>query len=187
MLRRPDPGIRTRRLLIREPEERDLDAVVAGIGDYRVSQWLGRVPYPYGRGDAESWLAQVTAGNAEGSQLAMLIEHDGRVVGGMGLHGLDGYGRVEDFGYWIACPWWGAGIATEAAEAVLRFAFGPLGAARVPSGVFVGNGASLRLQEKLGFDVVGSRPVMCLARGTEVMRTDTLLTRERFLAATRRQ
>lgn len=185
MRTRPETELRTARLLIREPEARDADALVAGIGDFRVSQWLGRVPYPYSRRDAEDWIAYLIAANRDGREFGRLITlHDGRVIGGIGLHRLRDGTEPEEFGYWLGVPWWGRGYATEAAECVLRYGFDTLGASAVPSGVFVGNDASLRVQAKLGFEVVGSHRVMCVARQAEIMRTDTLLTRERFRAAT---
>lgn len=51
--------IETARLLLRPVAEQDLDAIVAGINDFEVSKMLARVPYPYARRDAESFLAAI--------------------------------------------------------------------------------------------------------------------------------
>ena len=54
-----------------------------------------------------------------------------------------------------------------------------------PSGVFVDNPASLRIQEKLGFRPVGRNWKRSLARGAAVEHTDTVLTPARFRQAMR--
>lgn len=52
--------------------------------------------------------------------------------------------------YGLAPEWWGRGLATEAAAAVLAYAFGPLGCTRVTAATDVPNVASARVLERLG-------------------------------------
>jgi ribosomal-protein-alanine N-acetyltransferase len=52
--------------------------------------------------------------------------------------------------YGLAPAWWGAGLATEAASAVLRYAFDDLGLARVVAATDPPNVASIRVLERLG-------------------------------------
>ena len=103
------------------------------------------------------------------------------MIGGIGLTGLD---AEREFGYWLGSAHWGQGLATEAANAFLAYCFERLGAETIRSGVFVGNDASLRVQEKLGFVRTGRRTVHCLARAADMEHIDTILTRERFAVAT---
>ncbi|MBR0139563.1 MAG: GNAT family N-acetyltransferase, partial [Firmicutes bacterium] len=63
-------------------------------------------------------------------------------------------GKECEIGYWIGRPYWGLGIATEAAEALLRRAFTVLGCASVRAGYYEGNAGSRRVQEKCGFKYV---------------------------------
>lgn len=171
------PEIATARLLLRPPAAADLDAIVAEIGEPRVARMLARVPHPYRRADAEAFLASCRE-NAD-RDLSLVIEAEGRVIGGIGLSGL----RSErEFGYWLGSRHWGKGYATEAGVAFLAHVFGPAGVDIVRSGVFKDNPASLRVQEKLGFEVVGSRKARSLARNADVDHIDTLLTAGRFLA-----
>ena len=172
----PETRIETRRLALRPMTAADVDDLVAEIDDFAVSGMLARVPYPYRRADALAFLDHA-ADNA-GADLALAIAHGGRVIGGIGLTGI---AAQCEFGYWLGRRHWGKGYATEAAEAFLAHAFGPLGLRVIRSGVFVDNPQSLRVQEKLGFERVGSHPVHCLARGMKVAHIDTVLTRERFL------
>jgi RimJ/RimL family protein N-acetyltransferase len=172
-----DLVIETERLVLRPVGEGDLDAIVVGIGDLAVSKMLARVPYPYARADAESFLAATR--EAAGRNIALTIADQGGVVGGLGLTGL----RSErEFGYWLAKPAWGKGYATEAGRAFLAFLFGEAGLDIVRSGVFHDNPASLRVQTKLGFERIGTRMVRCLARGRDIEHIDTILTRDRYSA-----
>jgi RimJ/RimL family protein N-acetyltransferase len=171
--------IETPRLLMRPPTAADRDAIVTAIGHWPVVRWLARVPFPYRREDADAFLGLAGGDLARGAGLPLMIfDHDG-LVGGIGL---DGVGAEPEFGYWLTPSRWGRGYATEAGRAVLAHAFTTLGAARVRSGVFVGNAASLAVQSRLGFEVAGESRVFCLARGADLPHTDTLLTHERFSA-----
>jgi RimJ/RimL family protein N-acetyltransferase len=172
-----DFEIATERLVLRPVAQADLDAIVAGIGDLDVSRMLARVPYPYGRRDAESFFAATR--EAAGRNIALTILDDGGVVGGLGLTGL----RSErEFGYWLAKPAWGKGYATEAGRAFLAYLFDEAGLDVVRSGVFHDNPASLRVQAKLGFQRIGTHLVRCLARGRDIEHIDTILTRDRYVA-----
>ena len=52
--------------------------------------------------------------------------------------------------YGLAPEWWGRGLATEAAHAVMTYAFGVLGCERVTGATDVPNVASARVMERLG-------------------------------------
>ncbi len=60
-----------------------------------------------------------------------------------------------ELGYWVGVPYWGRGIATEAAGEVLRFAFDVLGLNRVYATHVPRNPASGRVMEKLGMQREG--------------------------------
>jgi RimJ/RimL family protein N-acetyltransferase len=171
----PDPVIETARLVLRPTLRSDVGRLVAEISDFEVSKMLARVPYPYRRGDAESFLAAVADGG--GRDLPLAITLGDRVIGGIGLSGL----RSErEFGYWLGRAHWGKGYATEAGWAFLAHVFDAFDLDVIRSGVFVGNQASLRVQEKLGFEPIGTRMLHCLARGHALEHIDTILTRDRF-------
>jgi RimJ/RimL family protein N-acetyltransferase len=58
---------------------------------------------------------------------------------------------VYETGYWIAPKYAGQGMATEATNAAIRYAFGHLRAKAISIGYFDGNEPSRRIVEKLGF------------------------------------
>ena len=76
------------------------------------------------------------------------------LVGLCGLRWEDGIGDMEII-YCLLPELWGRGLATEAAEACLRFAFEEVRLERVMAGADEPNAASLRIIEKLGMRFVG--------------------------------
>ena len=56
-----------------------------------------------------------------------------------------------ELGYWLGKPFWGQGLMTEAAQALLRYAFDTLDVPAVWCGYYDGNDRSRRVQKKLGF------------------------------------
>ena len=174
-IRLPDIAIATPRLLLRPLARADFDDLVAEVNDLAVTRMLARIPYPYTRVDAEGFFA---SSGRNDNDLALMITIAGRVIGGIGLARID---RDCEFGYWLGRAHWGNGYASEAARAFLAHAFATYPVETIHSGVFVDNPASLRLQEKLGFRIVGRRFVDCLARRCKVEHIDTVLSRAVFL------
>jgi RimJ/RimL family protein N-acetyltransferase len=170
-----EPSLRTARLTLRTVVPADLDALAAGLNDPGVARMLSRVPYPYGRSDAEAFLALVRSRPMR--DLSLVIDRDGEVIGGIGLNDISG---VREFGYWLNRAAWGNGYATEAGAAFLAHCFAAYACPDIRSGVFVDNPASLRVQDKLGFERLGMSRRPSLARGGDVDHIDTILTRRRF-------
>ena len=97
----------------------------------------------------------------------IIIERgSGRPIGDAGLLLLPGYGWI-DLGYRLAQPFWGKGLATEAASAWVQKAFGELKLDHLAAIVHPENYASIRVLEKLGFleerrDVImGMSSIVC--------------------------
>src|SRR5215469_12812258 len=65
---------------------------------------------------------------------------------------------VYETGYWVAPKYAGQGMATEAANAAIRYAFGHLGAKAIRIGYFDGNEPSRRIVDKLGFQKLRIAP-----------------------------
>ncbi|GMA86662.1 hypothetical protein GCM10025868_19120 [Angustibacter aerolatus] len=68
-------------------------------------------------------------------------------------------------GYVLAERVWGRGYATEAARAVLRWAFDTLDLHRVQAEVDTRNAASARVLQKLGFVLEGTLREDCVVAG----------------------
>lgn len=175
---RVEPRIETKRLVLRPPEEADLDTIVAEINDFAVVRMLARVPFPYGRTDAEDFLAW-SRGSRE--DVNLVIAEAGRVIGCMALCAIDSIG---EFGYWLGRAHWRQGFASEASRAFLAYCFDEFAIDEIRAGAFHDNPASLHVQEKLGFERTGTSLRQSFARRESVEQIDTILTRARFLEAT---
>jgi RimJ/RimL family protein N-acetyltransferase len=81
----------------------------------------------------------------------IFIRAEGRHVGCAGLRPYDAGQAVCEMGVHLLPEFWGHGIAREASEAIIPYAFGPLGAAAIFAGHHPQNAASGRLLEELGF------------------------------------
>jgi RimJ/RimL family protein N-acetyltransferase len=171
--------LETERLVLRSLEETDLDDIVAEVNDFEVARMLSRVPFPYSRDDGERFLAAV---RRDQNDLTFAITRDGKAIGCIGLTDIR---ETCEFGYWLGRAHWRQGLASEAARAFLAFSFDGLGVGTIRSGVFADNPASLRVQEKHGFEKTGSSFRQSLARGHAVAHIDTALTRGRFAEAMR--
>jgi RimJ/RimL family protein N-acetyltransferase len=178
MAQRLETVLPTERLVLRPLQETDLDDIVAEVNDFAVSRMLARVPFPYCRADAEDFLV---ASKRSSRDFNLVLSRDGKAIGCMGLTDIK---SSCEFGYWLGRAHWRQGLASEAARAFLAFSFDGLGLGTIRSGVFADNPASLRVQEKLGFEKTGSSFRQSLARGHAVAHIDTALTRNRFAEAT---
>jgi [ribosomal protein S5]-alanine N-acetyltransferase len=106
-------------------------------------------PSPYTIDDARRFIAMATGPSRN---ILLAIEVQGEAAGGVGIHPLaDVYRGTAEIGYWLAEPYWGKGIATEAVRAIIPVAFGQSGIVRIQAGIFSGNPASMRVLEKCGF------------------------------------
>ena len=84
-----------------------------------------------------------------------LDRRTGRFVIGTGLDETEEGANEYGTGYWVAREYQGQGLATEAANAVIRYAFGHLDAGAIRISHHEGNEGSRRIIEKLGFSPAG--------------------------------
>ena len=170
--------IRTDRLTLRDPEESDLPAITEMIGDIAVSSMLTRVPHPYTMEDATAWFRQINTPGSEHWQIFSIIM-DERIVGMVGFRRKAGN---PSLGYWLGKSYWGRGIMSEASKAAVGWFFDNHDVDVLLSGAFADNIGSLRIQEKLGFDVASEGMETCLATGERRREFNTRLHRDVFRA-----
>jgi RimJ/RimL family protein N-acetyltransferase len=143
--------IESRRLILRAPRAQDAKALAAVANDLRIAENAARLPHPYRVRDAEDFIAQLSHDNQE---IAFLITLAGdEIIGVCGI--AMSSRRGPELGYWIAVRHWGRGYATEAARAVIGYAFTELGHNTLSASVRVNNPASRRVLEKCGFQWSG--------------------------------
>jgi RimJ/RimL family protein N-acetyltransferase len=160
-------------LVLRTVSAKDADDIFRHIADWDVVKMLMMPPWPYTREDAIQFAAS-GAGSA--------IEYQGQVIGIVSIEKRD---DRDTLGYWLGKAYWGRGLMSEAVGAVVRAHFENPGAAAVYSGYAKENPASWRVQQKIGFKVIGEELTHIVSRGEQVIEMKTLLTREEFEKASR--
>ena len=107
------------------------------------------IPFPYTIDDAEKF---ITIQSEIVPTLNFAIISNNVVVGGIGINLLqDIYKMNVELGYWIAEPYWGQAIATEAVKQMSVYVFENFAINRIVAEVFEYNKASMRVLEKNGF------------------------------------
>lgn len=106
-------------------------------------------PYPYTTDDAHEFIKSVRNRNPE---TTFAIAVNGEPVGSVGFVLRHDVERVSaEIGYWIAEPFWGRGIVTEALIAVTHHAIAAHSLTRIYALPFARNAASCRVLEKAGY------------------------------------
>ncbi len=152
--------LETDRLVLRQPTLADVKAIAQVVGDKRVSVNLRRVPHPYTTDDAISFVTTVAAT----IDTVFLVERERAAVGLVGVS-WENEGAPE-LGYCFGVEHWGKGYATEAARAVIDYAFEEFAIGQLHAGARVLNPASRHVLEKCGFQWTGIELHRFLALGS---------------------
>lgn len=144
------PTLRSPRLVLRPFTREDSARVEQLAGAWEVAHGTLTIPHPYEAGMAEGWINGHAKAWEEGHilPLAVTTEADG-VIGSIGLQLTPEHRRAE-LGYWIGVPYWNRGYATEAAAALVDYAFTDLRLHKIVARHFTRNPASGRVLTKLG-------------------------------------
>lgn len=150
------PTLETDRLTLRPFTLDDAPRVQALAGDRAIADTTLHIPHPYAEGAAEAWIGTHASEFQAGKSVvfAVAVRDTDALVGAIGLTLNSNDARAE-MGYWIGKPYWNRGYATEAAHAVLDYAFNELELNRVHASYLSRNPASGRVMEKLGMQHEG--------------------------------
>jgi [ribosomal protein S5]-alanine N-acetyltransferase len=161
----PPVTLTTARLLLRPLFDFDAFDLFAACSDARLTETTIFETHRT-LDDTLAFLRQAIGPNrnpALGTPLA--VTRDARLIGCCGFAPVAATTHAVEIGYWIAVPEWGRGYATEAAGRVVDHAFENPDTVRVQARVFVGNAASVRVLEKLGFQHEGTHRAAVFRRG----------------------
>lgn len=145
------PTLRTERLVLRPFSTGDVEAITVLASAREIAANTLSIPHPYDRSVAEAWVGTHEEGFARGESVVLAVTQraDGQLVGSIGLRIEQAHRRAE-LGYWVGLDYWGRGYCTEAATALVRYAFEVLALHRVYAHHLTRNPASGRVMEKLG-------------------------------------
>ncbi|MFE1950572.1 GNAT family N-acetyltransferase [Streptomyces sp. NPDC059524] len=160
------PELHTARLRLRPFTEADATALFALHSNAHVLRYWDSPPWT-DPARAERFVAVCRRIEEEGSGARVAIERaaDGAFVGWCGLVEWNPDFRSASLGYCLGEEMWGQGYATEAAHALLRWAFDTLDLNRVQAETDTRNVASARVLEKVGFVREGTLREDCVVNG----------------------
>lgn len=146
----------TDRLLLRLFTLSDAAAVTALCNNYNIYKDTLYLPYPYALKDALSWIEHHSANfKADTSyEFAITDKASGELYGAIALTNNQKFCNGE-LAYWVGEQFWGNGYATEAAQAVLQFAFAEKKYHKVFARYFGSNPASGSVMRKIGMTKEG--------------------------------
>ena len=162
----PTPTLPTARLRLRPFTDTDADALFALHSSAHVLRYWDAPPWTDpARADRFIAGCRTMAEDGTGARLAMDRLSDGAFLGWCTLTEWNPDYRSASLGYCLTEAAWGHGYATEAAHALLRWAFDTLDLNRVQAETDTRNAASGRVLEKLGFVREGTLREDCVVNG----------------------
>ncbi len=143
--------IRTARLTLRKFTMEDVPSVYTNYGsDPKVNTYISFAPCTTPESTEGFLRMHVDRYAQDPSFYGWAVQAGDDVIGSIGIFNIDEDCEQGELGYSIGSRWWGNGYATEAAEAVLRYAFREIGLHRVYASHHIENTASGRVLMKIG-------------------------------------
>ncbi|MFZ4410819.1 MAG: bifunctional GNAT family N-acetyltransferase/(deoxy)nucleoside triphosphate pyrophosphohydrolase [Paracraurococcus sp.] len=161
-------ALRTDRLTLRPLRAEDASDLHRLVNDWEVAKTLARVPFPYPRDLADTWIAstwgQIAAGEAW--HLAIIQGEAGaeQLAGCVALT-LSRDGTSAELGYWLGRRFWGQGLAPEAAARLCRWALATLDIAVIRASALKDNPRSQAVLRRIGLRPAGEGVQTFLSRG----------------------
>jgi ribosomal-protein-alanine N-acetyltransferase len=153
----------TPRLRFRTHEPQDESGFVAMHSDPEVRRFVGGSPWTVDRA-VDRFRAEYLGQPTHSYGLwATIFKSENKFIGSCGLRAPDD-GKPATLAFYLARPYWGRGLAGEAARGFVDLAFGRLRLERIAADVEEGHGASERILSKLGFRLVSRASLPASAR-----------------------
>lgn len=149
--------LESERLTFRAHEPADLEAYCAMESDAEVRRYVGGAPRTREAAEHKFRNTHLKRGWEELGLKATIFKAERHYIGYCGLYSSLGLrGPVADettLAFYLSREYWGKGLATEAGRTFIEFGFTQLRLKRIVATVEIGNAASVRVLEKLGFFV----------------------------------
>lgn len=160
------PVLRTARLRLRPARADDVEDLLAMHRSATVLRYWDAPPWT-GREQAERFVARCDELARDGSGVRPVVERasDGALLGWCSLTRWDPVFRSAALGFCYRERAWGQGHASEAARALLTWAYDHLDLNRVQAEADTRNAGSARVLEKLGFVREGTLREDCVVDG----------------------
>ncbi|WP_291725805.1 GNAT family N-acetyltransferase [Bernardetia sp.] len=145
--------LESKNLILNSLSYKDIPKIIEYAGNRKVSDNLLNLPFPYHERDAVFWINMANEGRDIGDayKFAIRLKADQALsfIGGIGLM-IDKKHNKAELGYWIAEPFWGQGLVSEAVGAMIKFGFEVLELNKIFANHFISNPASGKVMIKNG-------------------------------------
>ena len=154
-----DTTVKTKRCVLTPLAESDIDDIFMALSETpQITRMLPLDP-PTCREDTEGFVNWMIPRMPD-HDIVWAVRMDGKFIGIAGINDIERKvlaWEVDNgnIGYWFVPEVAGQGIATEVAEALVSEGFERFNLHKISGRVVVGNGASERILEKVGFEKVG--------------------------------
>ena len=143
-----------------EIEPSDRAAYLLHLNDPAIYRYTLHIPYPYTPDDADQWLAMIDSLQQQlnGPSNFAIRNPAGDLCGGIGfiVPGGPPLPHQAEIGYWLAQPYWGQGIMTEAVRSFCHWILETYKFRRLTAHIFRENVPSEKVLLKVGFRLEGS-------------------------------
>lgn len=140
-------------LLLKQIELTDAKDVFETINSQRtyLRKWLPFVDHTRDIEDSIQFIKTVNRND----ETVFVLNYQNNFAGLIGFRGTDFSNKKTEIGYWLSEPFQKKGIVTNAVKALVTYAFNELDMNRIEINCAVGNEASKRIPQKLGFILEG--------------------------------
>lgn len=160
----PDPQLTDGRVRLRPWATKDAAAVFEACQDPEIQRWVP-IPVPYRREHARDLIESAEDGWARVryGALAIADASSDKLLGAIGLRPVEGH--RASIGYWVVPAERGRSVAPDAVRLLGQWALIRLSLRRLELYHFVGNDASGRVAQKVGFRREGILRAYAIVRG----------------------
>jgi len=154
---KPPPELATERLLLRGPQEKDLQPAYAIHSDPEVMRFYGVLPHQTTEKTREhlDWLAKLHREEI-GLRWVITLKDMDQYIGDVGFYDYEKKHNRAEIGYILGKQHWNHGIMTEVIKAALDYGFNEMNLNRVQALVDPRNKGSQKVLEKQGFSYEGT-------------------------------
>lgn len=128
---------------------------LAAKNSSHLKKWLPWVNNMQGIEFIEDFIRESVKKNKDGSEYPFIIIKDGKMLGRIGLHKIDGQNKIAEIGYWVAQDIQGKGIVTASCKSLINHSFHQLQFNRIEIKCAAENYKSQKIPERLGFTFEG--------------------------------
>ena len=150
--------IYTDNLIIKKPSKEHLNSLIKELNNWKISQWLVNVPYPYTINDAQYWLKKTKE-----DDYSFNIFLKNKLIGGISITNKE-YNAKPELGYWIGEDFWGKRYAHEACINLIQHFFSNTSHNVIYASHMKDNIKSKKILINLGFKFVSNGKKFSISR-----------------------